>query len=166
MAKLGFQFTGDEADLNNNSFDRQPLPDGTYQALIADADYKATKSGNGFYVSVEFHIVQDGEYSGRKVWSNYNLVNPNPQAEEIGQQQFAKLCMAALGKPSCDDTDELLSALVVLGIGLEKNDPTRNRVKWADSVDGVAQEAAPAPVAKPAPKAAPAPAANKPWAKK
>lgn len=131
MAKLGFQYTGDEAALNDNGFDRAPLPDGEYDVVINDADYRQTKNGNGYYVSVEFQVI-DGEHAGRKLWSNYNLVNPNAQAQEIGEQQFAKLCLATLGKLSCSDTDELLDKTCTVGVGLEKNDPTRNRVKYAN----------------------------------
>lgn len=158
MAKLGFQYTGDESSLNDNSFDRQPLPDGEYNVVINDADYKQTKNGNGYYVSVEFEVYE-GEHSSRRVWSNYNLVNPNPQAQEIGEQQFAKLCLAALGKLSCSDTDELIGKTVTVGVGLEKNDPTRNRVKYANPTGTVKAPAA---------RLAAAPAAGgdrKPWQK-
>ena len=156
MAKLNFAFSGDETALQDNSFDRQPLPDGEYNVVINDADYKQTKNGNGWYVSVEF-LVYEGEHKDRKLWSNYNLVNPNPQAQEIGEQQFAKLCLAALGKLSCSDTDELIGKAVTVGVGLEKNDPTRNRVKYANAIGTVK-----APTAK---AAAPVQAAKKPWEK-
>ncbi len=132
MAKLNFSFDNTE-ELVSNDFDRQPLPDGKYFAEIVDSDLRDTKSGNGSYVMVEFQVV-DGEYSGRKIWANYNIVHQNEQAQEIGQQQFAKLCLAALGKPACSDTDELIGRQVGLGVGLDKKDPTRNRVKWAESV--------------------------------
>jgi hypothetical protein len=158
MAKLGFQYTGDENALNDNGFDRAPLPDGEYDVVINDSDYKQTKNGNGYYVSVEFEVI-DGEHAGRKVWANYNLVNPNAQAQEIGEQQFAKLCLATLGKLSCNDTDELIDKTCTIGVGLEKNDPTRNRVKYANPTGTVK-----APAARPA--AAPAAGGDrKPWQK-
>jgi hypothetical protein len=161
MASLNFQYTGDESTLNDNSFDRAPLPDGEYNVVINDADYRETKNGNGYYVSVEFQVYE-GEHDGRKLWANYNLVNPNPKAQEIGEQQFAKLCLAALGKLSCSDTDELIAKAVTVGVGLEKNDPTRNRIKYANPIGTVK-----APTAKPAPAAASAAvgAAKKPWQK-
>ena len=161
MAKLNFAFSGDESALSDNSFDRQPLPDGEYNVVINDADYKETKNGNGYYVSVEFEVYE-GEHSSRRVWSNYSLVNSNPKAQEIGEQQFAKLCLAALGKLSCSDTDELIGKTVTIGVGLEKNDPTRNRVKYANAIGTVK-----APSARPAPAAAHAAvdAAKKPWQK-
>lgn len=131
MAKLGFEFNGNTADLSNNDFDRTPLPEGKYQVEILDSDLREAKSGNGSYVMVEFSVL-DPQYVGRKIWANYNIINNNPKAQEIGEQQFAKLCMAALGKPSCSDTDDLIQRQVVLGVGFEKNDPSRNRVKWSE----------------------------------
>lgn len=161
MATLNFHFSGDESALQDNSFDRAPLPDGEYNVVINDADYRQTKNGNGYYVSVEFEVYE-GEHDGRKLWANYNLVNPNPQAQEIGEQQFAKLCLAALGKLSCSDTEELIGKAVTVGVGLEKNDPTRNRVKYANPTGTVK-----APSAKPAPAAVSAAvgASKKPWQK-
>jgi hypothetical protein len=156
MAKLGFTYGGDVEELNNNDFDRKPLPDGEYDATITDADYRETKTGTGYYVSVEY-LITGGEYADRKVWANYNLVNSNPKAQEIGEQQFAKLCLATLGKPSCGDTDELIGSSLVIGVGLEKNDPTRNRVKYTSSLKTIA-----APLARPS--SAPDVAkAAKPW---
>ena len=132
MAKIGFEYAGDTEELNSNDFDRTPLPEGKYNVEILDSDYRDTKSGNGSYVMVEFSVL-DPEFAGRKVWANYNIVHTNEKAQEIGQQQFAKLCLAALGKPGCTDTDELIGRQVAIGVGFEKNDPSRNRVKWSES---------------------------------
>lgn len=156
MAKIGFEFSGDEAELNDNSFDRQPLPEGEYLVTLIDADYKQTKSGSGYYVATQFEVA-DGEHQGRYVWANYNIINTNAQAQEIGEQQFAKLCLATLGKPSCPDTDDLVGKTCVIGVGFEKNDPSRNRVKYANPAGPVAAPRAAAPAA--------APAAKKPWQK-
>jgi hypothetical protein len=149
MAKLGFNYGGDVEELNSNDFDRKPLPDGEYDATITDADYRETKLGTGYYVSVEY-LITGGEYADRKVWANYNLVNSSPKAQEIGEQQFAKLCLATLGKPSCGDTDELIGCSLVIGVGLEKNDPTRNRVKYTSALKTIAAPARAALAASPA----------------
>lgn len=156
MAKLDFQYSGDTEELNSNDFDRTPLPEGKYPVEILDSDYRDAKSGNGSYVMVEFSVL-DPDFIGKKIWANYNIINTNPVAQGIGEQQFAKLCLAALGKPSCTDTDELIGRQVVLGVGFEKNDPTRNRVKWSEP-------AASAAVAPTRPSAAPSVAKKTtPW---
>lgn len=156
MAKLGFEYSGDSESLNDNSFDRQPLPEGEYLVSIIDSDYKQTKNGNGWYVAITFEV-SDGEHQGRYVWANYNIQHTNAQAQEIGEQQFAKLCLATLGKPSCGDTDDLLGKSCVIGVGFEKNDPSRNRVKYANPINTTVGSA-------PGVAAAPA-AAKKPWQK-
>lgn len=158
MANINFEFNGTEQDLNKNDFDRSPLPDGKYLAQITGSDFRGNSSGTGSYVMVEFEVI-DGAHNGRKVWANYNIKHTNQQAQEIGQQQFAKLCLATLGKPSCNDTDDLLNRQVVLGVGLDKKDESRNRVKWTESAQA-------APVLAPAHSAAPSLAkpAN-PWEK-
>jgi hypothetical protein len=148
--KLDFQYEGEIEE--QGSYDRQPLPEGEYHCNVFDSDYKPTKNGNGHYVAVTFEVL-DGPHSGRRIFSNYNLDNPNPRAAEIGQQQFARLCLATLGKPSCGDTDDLLGKQCVVGVGFERDDPTRNRVKYTN------------PTSTSAPmKAAPA-ADKKPWQK-
>jgi hypothetical protein len=97
--------------------------------------------------------VNDGDYAERRIFSNYNLDNPSPRAAEIGQQQFARLCLATLGKPSCRDTDDLIGKQCVVGVGFERDDPSRNRVKYINAATA-------------APKAKAAPAADKkPWQK-
>jgi hypothetical protein len=162
MAKLGFEYGGDTEELNKNDFDRTPLPDGKYFVEITDSDYRDAKNGNGSYVMVEYRVI-DGEFSDRKLWANYNIINSNEQAQEIGQQQFAKLCLATLGRPSCNDTDDLIGRQLAVGVGIDKKDPSRNRVKWTEGVQQTAS--APAPAARPS--AAPAVAKSaKPWEKK
>jgi hypothetical protein len=163
MAKIGFNYEGDAEELNSNDFDRTPLPEGKYIVEILDSDYRDTKTGNGSYVMVEFGVL-DPQFTGRKLWANYNIVHSNEKAQEIGQQQFAKLCLAALGKPSCTDTDELIGRQVALGVGFEKNDPSRNRVKWSEPVQQTTS--APAPrVAAPAPAPAAAAPRKNAWQK-
>lgn len=159
MARIDFQFSGDDSQLKSNDFDRQPLPDGKYMVEVADADYRDNSTGTGSYVMVEFNVI-DGEFSGRKLWSNLNIIHANEQAQEIGQQQMAKLCLATLGKPSCTDTDELIGRQLVVGVGLDKKDPSRNRIKWFESV----QQTTSAPAARTTAAPSVAKSAN-PWKK-
>lgn len=159
MARIDFSFQGDDSQLNSNDFDRQPLPDGKYMVEIADSDYRDNSTGTGSYVMVEFNVL-DAEYAGRKLWSNLNIIHTNEKAQEIGQQQMAKLCLAALGKPACSDTDELIGRQLAVGVGLDKKDPSRNRIKWFEPV----QQTTSAPAARPAVAPAVAKKAN-PWGK-
>jgi len=70
-----------------------PIPDATYKMTITASENKPTRSGNGSYLKLEL-TVADGEYQGRKVFTNLNLDNPNPQAVEIAQGDLSAICRA------------------------------------------------------------------------
>ena len=68
-----------------------PLPPGDYKAMIEGSDVKPTKKGDGYMLKLQW-LVLDGQYSGRKIFQNINLANPNPKAVEIGQQELSAVC--------------------------------------------------------------------------
>ncbi len=150
MAKFGFSPA--EVDVNaQTSFD--PLPAGDYCLKAVEADEKTTKSGDGQYIKVKFEVVK-GEYAGRLVWMNFNIVNPSEKAQNIGRQQIVAWATAC-GKPNADDTDKLIDKPFMCTLKIEKS------VGYADSNSIKAflfdKDDAPAPAAKPAAaKAAPA----------
>lgn len=84
----------------------EAMPVGDYNMKITDSkkvESNATK-GN-FYWKMEF-TVQDGKYKGRKVWTNLNLINRNPDAVDIAQRELTSICKAA-GTGPISDTEEL-----------------------------------------------------------
>ena len=91
MAGIGDFNANDHDEMGN--FD--PVPAGDYRAQVVDSDVKGTKSGSGYYAKLEWEII-DGEYTGRKVFANYNLQNNSEKAQEIGQREFAAACRAAI----------------------------------------------------------------------
>lgn len=73
----------------------EPIPAGWYEASIISSEVKETKAGNGEYLSLTFSISEnESEFSGRMVWCNLNLVNPNPKAVEIARRELSSLCHA------------------------------------------------------------------------
>ena len=133
---------------------------GKYPAVINATDIKATKSGTGQYLEIEFQII-DGDYAGRRIWERLNINNENKKAEDIARERLAALCQA-LDIATLTDSDQLIDGQVVLGLEIDRKEPDRNRVSGFWALDG-------APVAAPAPKPAAAPAApaagRKPWQK-
>ncbi len=83
-----------EIGFDCNSVDPQqtfdPIPAGWYIAMAVEAEIKETKAMNGFYLSLQFEVL-DGEYKGRKVFTNINLSNPSDAAVEIGQRALSGL---------------------------------------------------------------------------
>lgn len=71
---------GNLDDVETNNFDL--LPADNYKMRSIDQEMKDTRDGNGAYLAVTFEIVE-GEFSGRRVWQNYNLINQNQKAVDI-----------------------------------------------------------------------------------
>jgi len=149
--------------------DYSVLPDGEYQVIITEAEMKANKSGQGAHIGVSMQVIE-GECEGRLLWANYNVQNSNPTAEKIGRAELASLCKA-IGIINPQDTSELCDKPFIVNLGLDKKDPTKNKIKSYI----VLEIATSAPVENPeAPKPAPAtvpvttPAAGKPkvWQRK
>lgn len=49
------------------------LPEGTYNAFIADYEQKTSKEKGTIYYQVEFELYGNLQYDGRKVWQNYGV---------------------------------------------------------------------------------------------
>ena len=159
-------FNADEYE-EQPEFDNSPLPAGEYYAEIADATVKETANKKGTGCNVTFDIlgdVHDKSGKGRKVFAWFTLQHENDMAQSIGQREFHALRLA-VGKPTANDTDELLGANLVIKVGFDKKDKERNVVKRYMALEGYekpekTEAAAPTQTA-----AAPAAAAVKknPW---
>jgi hypothetical protein len=66
------------------------LPEGKYVCSITNVEVKDTKAGTGQYVKTELTVV-DGEAKGRKIFSQFNIKNPNMEAVAIGMKQLKQM---------------------------------------------------------------------------
>lgn len=166
MAYLGQTFN--VADHVPSSPD--PVPAGWYTAKITDAKVKDTKAGTGNFLEVTFSIIGPS-YEGRCVWGRFNLKNPNPQAEQIGQAQFMDMARA-IGLEVVDDSDQLLGGELDIKVTVKKGDEQyndSNDVKGFKALQGmtvITQKPVQKPDPQPVGAGAPAKAATPPWAKK
>ncbi len=103
---MDFGFTVNAQDYASEMPNFDPIPAGDYQARCNAAEIKQTKAGNGAYIRAEFEVTGP-EYAGRRIWTNFNIQNPNPQAESIGRQQLAQYGMA-IGQTSLSNTDQMV----------------------------------------------------------
>lgn len=103
MTQLGQAFDSGQHDDMNTGFD--PMPADEYIAQVVESDVLTTSKKTGKYIKLKFAILQ-GEFKGRFVWTNLNIVNPNPTTVEIAQKELATLCRAC-GKAVIQDTQEL-----------------------------------------------------------
>jgi|13_taG_2_1085334.scaffolds.fasta_scaffold09548_5 hypothetical protein len=141
--------------------DFSPLPMGEYLAQVVASEIKDTKSGTGKYVKLQWQVT-DGQHAGRVIFANYNIINANPKAQEIGEREFAAACQG-LGKVGVNDTEELhaIPCVIKLKIEPERNGyGPSNRITSYKVATGV-QDAPPA--SPPAASQAAPPAAGMPW---
>lgn len=96
----GYDPTKVEAD---TGFDALPAAD--YPMMAVESEIKDTKAGTGKYLKVVFEIFE-GQGKGRKIFMNFNILNPNPEAQKIGQSQL-KGFATACNKPYAKDSPEL-----------------------------------------------------------
>lgn len=160
MAKFGFDSSEvDMTTVGGGNYD--PIPAGDYTLKALEAEEKETKAG-GLMIKVKFEVVS-GEYAGRWIWNNFNVVNASEKAQNIGRQQLVAWATAC-GKPDADDTDKLLDKKFNATVSIEKG---TGGYKDSNGIKAFLSSTAEAPKAKAAPAAAkPAPAAGKsanPW---
>ena len=151
MAQINFN----AAEIETTS--RDAIPTGIYEAVVTDSEMRATKSGLGMGINLTFEILTEGPAKGRKVFSWINYEHPKVEAQRIGREELASLCKA-VGVTELNDTAQLHNLPLMITVGIDRNDPTRNVVKK------YAAKAAPAPATQAAQKS-PQAAGAAPWAR-
>ena len=99
-----------------------PLPAADYTAVIAESGFQETKAGDGQYLKLTFEII-DGQYKGRKIWTNLNLNNPNAKAVEIAKGQLSAICRA-VGVLQPQDSGELHDRPLIIRVKCKKRPDT------------------------------------------
>lgn len=123
MGNLDFDANG----VPPSSFEAIPIDD--YTVAITESVIKDTKARDGKYIALTFEVL-DGEYKGRKVWTNLNIQNPNPKAQQIGLGQLSEICRAC-GKMNISDTTQLHGIPIRIKVGHEegRDGELRNTLK-------------------------------------
>jgi hypothetical protein len=164
MASLQNVFIDQTAQPSKGGF--EPLPAGSYIAMITDSEIKATKAGTGTILSLT-HTVVDGPHANKKIFARLNVGNPNATAQKIGQEQFAAV-RAATGVLQPRDTGELHGKPMKIKVKIRKDETygDSNEITSWEPATGVSAPTA-APSAPWGGQQAPAPAAGAtpPWQK-
>lgn len=88
-----------QVDPNHTPASFEPIPAGTYEVIVASADWKTAQSG-GRYVNVRLDVTE-GQYAKRVIFWRCNLesVSPDPErqkkAREIANDQMHAFCLSA-----------------------------------------------------------------------
>ncbi|RUM98998.1 DUF669 domain-containing protein [Pseudaminobacter arsenicus] len=117
MAQLATRFDATAHDTEQRDYEE--LPNGIYELEVEASDVTPTKDGRGTILKTTMVVLRPEDYAKRKLFNNYNLENPNAQAQEIGQRQFASLCRA-IGIDSVEDSEDLHFKAFTAKIGLGK----------------------------------------------
>jgi hypothetical protein len=102
MALLPNVFVPDEADENPFA----PIPAAWYLAEITKSELKTTNDKTGKYIALSMKVT-DGEYSGRMLYANLNIVNKSETAVKIAQSDLKNICTAVGFEGELEDTEDL-----------------------------------------------------------
>lgn len=116
LATLGEDFTQYERTVGEGK--SEPMPVGFYSGVITRAEMKDTKSRSGKYLEVEFDITSPQEYTNRKFWDKFNIINSNQTAVKIAKEQLGDL-LKALGFTYSPQTEELEGREVCMYLVIE-----------------------------------------------
>ena len=139
----------------------EPVPNGTYRAMIVESEVKPTKESGGQYLQLTWQILE-GECKGRKIWDRLNIQNASAEAQRIGQSQLSAVCHAT-GVLKLTSSQQLhnIPCDVKTVVKESKGYEPKNEIKNYKSVPGASAPAATAA----APTSTAAPAAVAPaWA--
>ncbi len=128
MALLPKSFNAAEIE-PGSSF--QPIPPGKYAVVITDSEMLPTKDKKGEYLKLTFKVVQ-GEYTGRYIWLNLNLINQSAQTVEIAERELSAICHA-VDVLAPEDTVELHG--IPMGAKV-KVTPAKGQYEASNSIGG------------------------------
>lgn len=174
MAQLGVALNPNEIETPQSEFDL--IPDGWYVAQVVGNEEKATQSGTGRTLTLEWEIME-GEFERRKIWQRINYINDSKKAATIGQGQIKKICIAINFTEILENGDQLMYQPALIKVGKDKPQDgyePRNEIKGVKELSATPPEVKAPATARPAivrPAATPRPAAsgpvgNRPWGNK
>lgn len=147
MAYLSIGADGFDASTVEPSKPREVIPPGEYTAIVEASDVKPTKkakediqyggpAANDKLLELTLKVIE-GEFAGSMIWERMNIVNVNPQAQEIAQRDLSALCHA-VGKLKVKDSAELHNKPIRIKVDVEKKEGynPRNVVKGYSPLGG------------------------------
>ena len=138
------------------------IPAGKYRAQIVESEMRVTRNGMGQFLWLMLDIIE-GQYQGRKLFDQLNLVNSNPQTVEIAQRTLSAICHAT-GKLQVNDSVDLHLVPMTIQVGVK---PPKDGYSEKNTIRYLVPErtapAAPAYQAAPTASQTPAAPAAAPW---
>lgn len=121
---------GDDGfDSEEEDSSMEPLPAGRYDLIATESSLEDNSKGTGKLLKFTYEVTSENG-KGRRVWESFNFVHQNETAQQIGRQNFAKLCKACgVSKPK--ESEELHNIPFAADLEIIQNDgyAARNVVK-------------------------------------
>jgi Protein of unknown function (DUF669) len=109
----------------------EPLPAGTYVAVVNDVKVGPLKSGRGQAVQMTWEIEGD-KYSGRLIWDRIIVVHDSADAMRLGRQKFKDLAVACGIKDAVTDLSVMHGKRCMIFVKIEVDPngeyPPKNKV--------------------------------------
>lgn len=140
---LGFNPT------KHDTTQRSTLPDGVYRLEVSESVLEKTKAGDGQVLKNTISVIEPAEFAGRKFFQNINIENKSPKAQEIGQDELARLCRAIEFSDDLEQSSQICFKAFTAKVGLEKKQEgyeQKNQIKlyyYPDEGDPPAPKVAP-----------------------
>jgi hypothetical protein len=125
-----------------------PVPEGEYVVEHEDGKVKDTKAKNGKYFEARLRI-KGPSFVNRVVYARFNIANPNPRAQSIGQTELFRYAKAqGFERPGSADAflgRQCLAVIIVSDDG--KNNEVKRFKPLGDGPAKAATTSAPKPSA-------------------
>ena len=115
MARINIDVT----DVQGGANEFEPVPAGTYPAVIKEAEEKITKDGEGRMIKFNFEIVGPN-YAGKHIWGYIITAHRDPQKLSMGRRHMANLLDALGTGRRIDDTDIFLGRMTPIKVKVQQ----------------------------------------------
>src|SRR5215212_5489633 len=121
----------DTEKYSGSSLGIDPLPTGKYHVAITDVEMREAKDNpDSKYLNIEF-TVQDGQYEGRKLWTNASLL---PHALYTIKGILEAIGMETTGNALDFEMDDLINEELVVRAVFRKAGKVKNK-KTGEMID-------------------------------
>jgi hypothetical protein len=111
---------------------QEPIPNGTYKAVVTSAVRKHNKNNTGWFWELVFTIIE-GQHEGKTVVFRCNMVNPSEEAVAIGRGQMRRF-LDAIGNLEPKDESELCHIAVSITVGCKKDTYVNRKGEKAEGI--------------------------------
>lgn len=113
--------------INTTEYERQspqggPLPAGIYTMTVVRVQQKETNDKKGVYEEIEFDISEPSQFSNRKFWDRFNVINGSQKAQQIGREGISDLAKACGIHGMLNDDQELMGKTVQARLFIKNSD--------------------------------------------